>query len=199
MVLDISAQSSLERRLIRQAIVDTALKEVGNYEKTNKNDGKASNKYALANGGKYGDSYCSWGIIYCTRENGIKLKINAQAISWTIPEKSIIRKYGKVIRNMKVNEGDVAVSQTYDYYRLKYQNHVEIVLNYNTGDDYCYTVGFNTWSNYEHGKRRQGVWIHKRLKKNLIICNQLQFYFEHEKDKVHRIATILSELQRVRL
>lgn len=192
MVHDLSAQSSEQCRIIRKAIVDTAFSQVGNYERTNKNDGKI-NKYALSSGGKYGDAYCSWGTIYCHRQNGVNLKrVNGRAVSWSFPESSIIRKYGKVIRNVPVRQGDVAISNDGKNW------HVEIVTNYNTGTDKFYTVGFNTWGKFEHGKRRQGVWIHLRSKRNVIICNQLQFFW-HEKTKVSRIANILQRMQSSRL
>ena len=191
MVFNLPAQSSSECRIIRQAIVDTAFAQVGNYEKTNRNDGKI-NKYALMNGGRYGDAYCSWGAMYCHKQNGVNPKVDGRAVSWTFPKASIIRKYGKVVKNVPVRQGDVAIF----YFAPNY--HVEIVTNYNTQTQEFYTVGFNTWGRFETGKRRQGVWIHKRNKRNVIICNQLQFFW-YEKDKVHRIATILNRLHASRL
>ena len=196
-MFDLSAQSSLERRIIRKAIVDSAFAQVGNYEKTNNNDG-AIDKYRRAFkklGAKAGDAYCSWGILYCMKMNGIKPQSNGKAKSWAIPESSIIRKFGKIVRNIPVRQGD----QCLFYNRKKGSYHIEIFVSKIQDTDFCLTVGFNTWSKFEHGKRRQGVWIHRRNMKNLIICNQLQFYFDNEKDKVHRIATILSELQGSRL
>lgn len=184
--------------MIRQAIVDTAFSQVGNYEKSNKNDGSKINKYALKNGGRYGDAYCSWGAIYCFHQNYVKPNANGAAVSWIVPEQSIIRKFGKLIKDIPVRDSDLAISRTWEAKRKRYQYHVEIITNYNTRNEYCYTVGFNTWSKFEHGKRRQGVWIHKRLKVNLIVCNQLQ-YFWYEKDKVHHVAALLEQLQRKRV
>ena len=196
-VFDLSAQSSLERRIIRKAIVDSAFAQVGNYEKTNNNDG-VIDKYRKAFkqlGSKAGDAYCSWGILYCMKLNGIKPYTNGRAKSWEIPESSIIRKFGKIVKNEPIRQGDQCLS----YDRKTGSYHIELFVSKIQGTDFCFTVGFNTWSKFEHGKRRQGVWIHRRNLKNLIICNQLQFIFKNEKTKIHRIATILSELQRVRL
>lgn len=192
MVSGVFAQSSSECRIIRQAIVDTAFSQVGRYEKRNLNDGEI-NRYALLNGGRYGDAYCSWGLLFCHRQNGVRTKTNGKAISWSIPQNSIIRKYGKVIRNLPVRQGDVAIFNP-DGKRY----HVEIITNYNTGTDEFYTVGFNTWGKYEHGIKRQGVWIHQRNKRNVMVCNQLQFFW-HETNKVHRIADLLAKLQGSRL
>jgi hypothetical protein len=192
MVFSVSAQSSEQCRLIRQAIVDTAFSQVGNYERTNKNDGKI-NKYALKSGGKYGDAYCSWGLLYCHRQNGVKLKkVNGKAFSWSIPKNSIIREYGKIIQDVPVRQGDIALSFNGSNW------HVEIVTNYNTGTNKFYTVGFNTWGIFDAKQRRQGVWIHIRDKRNVIICNQLQFFW-HEKNTVNLIANQLLQLQSSRL
>jgi hypothetical protein len=190
---NVSAQSSEQCRIIRAAITDTALAQVGNYELSNQNDGKKINKYALSQGGKYGDAYCSWGTLYCYRQNFIKPKTDGRAVSWRYPLSSVIREYGRVVRNLAVRPGDLAVSYADGH------SHVEIVLNYNTNDDFFYTVGFNTWSKFEHGKRRQGVWIHKRSKKRVIICNQLQFFWTNEKANSIRVANRLLQLHHARL
>jgi len=177
--------------------VDSAFGEVGNYERSNHNDGGVD-KYQQAFkdlGAKAGDAYCSWGILYCMKLNGIKPQSNGRAKSWAIPASSIIRKFGKVINNQPVRQGDQCLSHN----RKTGSYHIEIFVSKIQDTDFCLTVGFNTWSKFERGKRRQGVWIHRRNMKNLIICNQLQYYFNDEKDKVHRIATILSALQPTRI
>lgn len=197
---DVSAQSS-SQFLIRKAIVDSAFSQVGNYEKTNRNDGKVDKyrKQFLKFGAKKGDAYCSWGLLYCLKNNGIKPKIDGRAISWSIPKESVVRYYGTVTQNKVVRKGDFALSKTWDYRTMRYQYHIEIITAYDRRKDYCNTVGFNTWSNKENVQKRQGVWTHQRKKKNLIICNQLDIYFKHEKANTFRIANILGRLQRTRI
>lgn len=197
---DISAQSS-KQFLIRQAVVDTAFAEVGTYERTNQNDG-AIDKYRKEFkylGSQKGDAYCSWGLLYCFKKNGVRLKADGRAISWSFPRSAIIREFGRVVRNIVVRKGDVALSRTWDKKNRRWQYHIEIVTRYNTGTDYCYTVGFNTWSEHENKRKRQGVWTHKRRKRDLIICNQLQFFYKNEKVATNSIVRILLKLQRERL
>ena len=194
----IYAQSN-KQLFIRKAVVDSALSQVGIFERTNSNDG-AVDKYRkeFKNLGSHrGDAYCSWGLLYCFKANGIRVLPDGRAVSWSYPKSSVLRYFGEVVSKRPVRIGDVALSQSWDNVRQRWQYHIEIIIYYNPKSDSCQTVGFNTWGKLK-GKRKQGVWKHNRLKQNLIICNQFKYFFKDEKT-TNRLYDILYRLQRERL
>ena len=170
---DVFTQSNYELVILRRADNDTLESYFGTSEK-GYNSGKAIERIISLGGGKVGQSYCSFGMIFKAKVNRISLskKINGSAKSWLRMD-AIKVYFGKVVSNVPVKKSDVVLIPRTGGSGW----HVESVRKWKTLEKEKFlTGGFNTRSPYEHQSLLEGVYPHTRRKNTVIILDYEKFW-----------------------
>lgn len=97
------------------------------------------------------------------------VKYPALAANWSIPASYVVYKWGKPVPGKVPLAGDVAL------YRFggKRIDHIEIVVNWPEDENYFWVIGGNT-SNPSN-PRQEGVYAKRRLKREAMIVNRIDF------------------------
>lgn len=176
--------------ILRRADTDTLESYFGTTEK-GYNSGKAIERIIRLGGGKVGQSYCSFGMIFKAKVNGIRLNknINGVAKSW-LKQDAIKVFFGKVVSNVPVKKSDVVLIP-----RVGGSGwHVESVRKWKILEKEKFlSGGFNTRSPYENESLLEGVYPHTRRKNTVIILDYEKFW-SLTPSQIHNVCVHLNGL-----
>jgi signal peptidase I len=192
--IDVSAQSNYERRVIKRAEIDSLTKYFGTKEK-GFNRGKKIERIINIGGGKKGEPYCSYGLIFLARINGVPLFrfVNGSAASWL--KWDAVKYYkGRYTGRGQIKRGDIVLFERQGGSGY----HAEKMLRwYLVERNKCYTGGFNTRSRLENKILAEGVFPHIRRKEYLIVLDYEKFWNLNDA-QIHRLCVELNALYVVR-
>lgn len=143
---------------VRQAIIDTALSQVGLREATGKNDGHAVEKYLKACGLGKGYAWCAAFLTWNFKVNHVKTVVTAWAPNWFPASKTLFK--GRV-RDAALNR----VPEPCDVFGLWINNrigHVGFIYRWPQNSKVVQTIEGNT--NEAGSREGDGVYIKRRLK-----------------------------------
>lgn len=155
----------------RRAVVEAAQKYVGVREKGN-NDGLPYVLFMRPYGLGRGTYWCGLFVATVFRDAKVQhgVKGVALAANWQIPANTIVYKWGRPVNGKIPFAGDLALFR-FGGSRI---DHIEIVINWPEDENYFWVIGGNTSNPNKPGE--QGVFAKKRLKRDALIVNRIDFY-----------------------
>lgn len=149
----------------------TAAARFVGIRETGQNRGEPYRLFMKPYGYGPGTAWCGLFAHHVFVTAGVKHGVKGPSLArnWAIPASSLIWKFGAAVRNKPPPmSGDLAL---FCFSGSRYINHVEIIVNWPPGENYCWVIGGNTAN--PANRNQEGVFAKQRLKRDMIVSTHI--------------------------
>ncbi|UHG90103.1 hypothetical protein [Spirosoma oryzicola] len=122
--------------------------------------------YGYGPGTMYCGLFCHHVFVTASVKHGVKGP--AIAANWSLPASVIVWRNNRPINGRVPLAGDLALFR----FKSKRINHVEVIVNWPSNENYCWVIGGNTSNPNGSG---EGVFLKQRLKSEMIVVSRITF------------------------